>query len=364
MSEPSPNLHTVFATLADEGLIEADWPTRVAAVVATETAAQPWFIRVITGLGAWIASLMLFAAVAISGLATTWIFLLLGLLLIVGSVKFHRVSEHDLARQFALATSLTGQLSFIWGVFSLTKSIEMSMLTLAGLQVVLIIMFHDLIHCFLSVLFATGAVFMLLYHWEIRSLLPVLAVGLAGAFTWLQLNEATYNRRAEGKRIRSVAYGLLGASLGTVMLSTVYILPELISSDFTFYPHPWVSTVGFGVILLYLWHHLIIQPAGLSASRAWLIYLFMVFMIAASWPAPGVILSLVIILLGFGHAHRVLIGIGLAFFTVFVGAYFYGMEVTLLTKSMTLILTGVAILALRQVIAKVLPKDNGQVDHA
>jgi uncharacterized membrane protein len=238
------------------------------------------------------------------------------------------------------------------------------MLTLIVIQVLLIFVFHDQVHRFLSVLFALCAVVTLIYKWEIQELLPVLATALACAFTLLELNQASYTGYSAGKLIRPVAYGSLGASLGIVMLSTVYLLPELALRDFAFYPHPWVSTLGFGAILLYLWHRLVIRAAAISAYRALLIHLFAVVVIVASLPAPGVVISLATILLGFAHANRLLTASGLAFFAAFIGAYFYGIEITLLAKSTTLALTGIVILIMRQVVAKALQHDERSLRHA
>ena len=63
-------------------------------------------------------------------------------------------------------------------------------------------------------------------------------------------------------------------------------------------------------------------------------------------------LALIIVTLGAASRHKSFIGAGIVFFAVFLATYFYGIEVTLRTKSMTLVATGAAILLARWLILK------------
>jgi uncharacterized membrane protein len=49
-------------------------------------------------------------------------------------------------------------------------------------------------------------------------------------------------------------------------------------------------------------------------------------------------------------ADRVLLGVAIGFFAIFLAAFFYGIEITLLMKSMVLIATGAVLLAGRTVL--------------
>jgi uncharacterized membrane protein len=139
-----------------------------------------------------------------------------------------------------------------------------------------------------------------------------------------------------------------------LLLSTVYILPELGTVDPKIYPEPWISTVLFGVMLLYVSAKVAGSLAG-SMSRAsrQTLGILMVIVIATSWFAPGLVLALIIVMLGAASGHKSFIAAGIAFFAVFLATYFYGIEVTLKTKSMTLVATGVTILLARWLILKV-----------
>lgn len=54
-----------------------------------------------------------------------------------------------------------------------------------------------------------------------------------------------------------------------------------------------------------------------------------------------------VVLLGTATGNRSFIGAGIAFLVVFVTAFFYGIEMTMLEKSITLVATGAAVLFAR-----------------
>jgi hypothetical protein len=57
------------------------------------------------------------------------------------------------------------------------------------------------------------------------------------------------------------------------------------------------------------------------------------------------------------HAGRItFIGAGIGIFALFLAAFFYGIEVSLLTKSYTLAATGLALLGFRRLFLRVVPQ--------
>jgi uncharacterized membrane protein len=59
----------------------------------------------------------------------------------------------------------------------------------------------------------------------------------------------------------------------------------------------------------------------------------------------GAEIALLVMLLGAGQGNRVMTGTGIGFLVVFAGAYFYGVDISLLMKSPTLLATGLVMLA-------------------
>jgi uncharacterized membrane protein len=84
------------------------------------------------------------------------------------------------------------------------------------------------------------------------------------------------------------------------------------------------------------------------------VYGLMIAVIACAWGAPGLLLALTVVLLGAAAGNRSFVGAGIVFLAVFVGAYFYGIETTLLTKAAALTASGAVVLLARWLLLKVL----------
>jgi uncharacterized membrane protein len=114
-----------------------------------------------------------------------------------------------------------------------------------------------------------------------------------------------------------------------------------------------------GAMLIYVlskaWADLL---AGMPVARLYSIVAIVVLIIAASWLAPGLVLSLIVIVLGSHTGHRSMIGAGIAFFAVFLATYFYGIQVSMLEKSITLVSSGVAVLFARWFLLRLIPGET------
>jgi len=76
-------------------------------------------------------------------------------------------------------------------------------------------------------------------------------------------------------------------------------------------------------------------------------YVATTLVVAAAWPAPGMILSLLVIVVASAHGLAVYRNAGIGFLAVFTVAFFYGIDVGMLVKSASLIATGIVVLACR-----------------
>ena len=145
------------------------------------------------------------------------------------------------------------------------------------------------------------------------------------------------------------------SAFGCLLLSAVYIMPEL-GLKYAFYPRPWISTVLFGALFVYIamdtWPQQFGRERKIAAAVA---YGLMLFVIAAAWAVPGLLLALIVVMLGAASGNRVFVGAGIAFLVIFLGAYFYGLQVTMPVKSATLVATGAVTLVARWLILHVMP---------
>ena len=77
------------------------------------------------------------------------------------------------------------------------------------------------------------------------------------------------------------------------------------------------------------------------------------------------LVGLIVITLGAASGNRVFTGAGIAFLALFIAAYFYGVELSMLTKSITLVSTGATVLLARWLLLKFAKgQGEGESDHA
>jgi len=353
MSSRVASLESVIEGVTAEGLVPAEASAGAEALVQRLGEVQPWYVRTMVGGGAWLASLLLIGFFSAFGLAFGGT-LVLGLILMVAAVWLRRrprLGANDFVVQCTLATSLAGQALFTWGLAeSLDGELKLVCFIVIGLSASLFLVFPDHVHRVLMVLFGAAALTLLVYLYELNGAVPVLGPLFAGAVVLLYRRRAALVARGAGRFVRPLANGLALSAFGCLLLSTIYLLPDL-GVDFSFYPRPWISTLLLGGLFLYLgsttWPPLL-EGRGRGATLA--VHALMLVLIAASWSAPGLLLALTVVLLGAAAGHRSLVGAGIGFLVVFVAAYFYGIEVTMLQKSAALVGSGLATLVARQVL--------------
>lgn len=358
MNGRAVSLETVVEGLRADGLLAAEREGQASALIERLRAVQPWYIRTMVGCGAWLASLLLIGSVGGLGLALGGSSVI-GLILLAGAIWLRRrpdTGANDFVIQCTLATSLAGQALLGWGVAEMLPgdTLKSACLMVAIMSTVLFFVFPDRIHRVLMVLFAIAAVIVLLYIYALNAVVPVLGPLLAAALVWLYLHHAALTAGKHGNLVRPLENGLILSAFGCLLVSTLYVLPELGLND-RFYPRPWISTLLLGALFLYVGGRT--WPARYqhsSHAAVPMVYALMLIVIAAAWFMPGLLLALVVLMLGASAGHRTFVGAGIAFLTVFIGTYFYGIEVSMLTKSVTLVGTGTAILLARWMLLNVL----------
>ena len=357
MNSAVRSLGDVVAALRDEGLVDVA-EIDVEAAIGRMAGIQPWYVRTMVGFGAWLASLLLIGFVGSIGFTFEWGFAFFGLGFMAGAVLLRRQASGDFPVQAALAASLAGQALFVFGVMQASEwdKPEFAFGMIIAINAVLFVIFPDRIHRVLSALLASGSLTVLFYLWELNALVPLLGPLVALALVLVMQNRARLVGAGAGSFVRPLQSGFMLSAFGCLMLSTVYVLPEL-GGSYEYYPHPWVSTMLLGALLLYVgrtsWADWL-EGAPLQTQAT--LFGLLVVVIGCAWLAPGLLLALIVILLGASSGQRSVIGAGLGFLVIFLAAYFYGIQITMLQKSATLVATGIVILSARWIILRILPE--------
>ncbi|MBT8122303.1 MAG: DUF4401 domain-containing protein [Gammaproteobacteria bacterium] len=354
MSPSQATLRRIFDRLHDEGLTGEREAGAASDYLESRSFIAPWYIRTMVGFGAWLASLLLIGFIAGFSIAMEGGYAIIGILFITGAVFFRHQSNSDFVVQSSLAVSLAGQALFAWGFTDVTgNEVKGFLAAVASMSLLLFFILPDRIHRVLMVLFFTGSLIGLTYAWDWNALVPLYGPVFAALLVYLYQQRGVLLASRFGKLVQPLVNGLLLSAFGALLLSTIYVLPEL-GDELNYYPRPWISTIGLGVLFLYMgslvWPELV-SDAGKPAMV--LLYALMLAVIAGAWNAPGLLLAMIVVMLGASAGHRTFIGAGIAFLAVFIAAYFYGIEMTMLTKSITLVATGSVVLLARWLILKV-----------
>jgi uncharacterized membrane protein len=348
-----PSLRDVLSQLQEEGALPVDAQAQARAALATRPEAStgmPWFVRVLIGFGAWLASLFLLAFIAIGvTLAKEMGAIILGLLLTGAAALVRRSGNNVFLTQLALSTGLAGQALFIGGVWSLSDSEATAALATFLLQGVLLVVYPDAIQRFLSTLFASLALIILLRLEAAGVLVDMTLVGLTLLAHLLLLQQGRLQAGSWGERVTPAAFGLVTALFSVLLLRTWFqgFYGNLFRRGTTELP-PGVLTLGLAVVTLYsAWRVLeeteveVGDTAGVTALAA------LALLAALTLRTPGVIAAAGVLMLGFHRRSVVLLGMAVLFILTFGVSYYYDLHLTLLAKSLALLGSGLVLLGLR-----------------
>ncbi|MDR2016337.1 MAG: DUF4401 domain-containing protein, partial [Burkholderiales bacterium] len=119
----------------------------------------------------------------------------------------------------------------------------------------------------------------------------------------------------------------------------------------------WLPQVFLIIVWLGIVYTLLKQvtPRALSFENTG-VWLLAFLLAAGTWPVPLALFALAVFFLGFSQRDKLLEGIGVVQLLWAVGYYYYALETTLLLKSLTLSVLGMALLLLYAVSRHLLPE--------
>ena len=319
---------------------------------------NPWYVKALLALSAWVASLFLLVAVgaAFADLFDSRLALTIsGLLLLAAAVLLLTRWRNDFNDNFGLALSLAGQVLL---VFAINKNLEPDMALYwwavcvfqSGLLVLPHFVHRLVVAAFGGVAFALALIASGLAHFA-GSLLIVLL-----AFVWL----------AEFSSLRHMRLcQALGFGWAIALLCVQYIrrwqLAEfedvfgVQGSGWAWLAEALTIAVLVKLILVVVRQsHVIVRPGQWA-----FIAVFIVCLSAASWYAYGLLQAVILLLLAFYGRNRVLFGLACVSLLLALSSYYYLLDTTLLIKSMTLLLLGILLLGARALFCYLWPNTKG-----
>jgi Domain of unknown function (DUF4401) len=346
MTTAQPNVEQVFNTLQHEEQVAADWRDAVLPALTAEAEESPWYIRSMIAFGAWVASLFLMAF--IGGIGAIFFsnesgLIVIALLTLAGVTLLRRRSSVEFVQHLLLAFSLGAQILLAFGLAVTFRNASIVMLCLICIQGALILYYPDRLLQFLTVMAIVAELVFLIFDAKHYLYLHGLIVLLAVSAVWLAQIESRVYTGSWASLHAPIYHAVLLSLLGVMLLSTVYVIPDW--HHILYFPKSWIATLTMGVVLLYMVQRLLRRSTyPVRQAIQLFVYAGTLGFILLSWRAPGLVTALLVMLLGFHYANRFVIGMAIAFFGIFLTAFFYGIEVSLLHKSYTLMGTGALLL--------------------
>jgi uncharacterized membrane protein len=343
----SVDARSLWAQLTQAGLVHGEAPTET-------TTITPWYVRAMLGIGGWIGAMFLlgfvgagFAFVMKSAASALFVG---ALLCAAATVMFRGRPNGDFAGQFALAVSMAGQVLIGVGLAQLLPSrIAVIALLMALLQMGLFLLVPNFLHRVLSAISGTAALVMALGNWGLH---PYTQAIVFAAFGWVWLNEFSYPGRST--QMRAIGYGLVLLLIADLVMESVAGMGRSLWLDRAGEPllgaalAPWISAALIGATIVWVvWKLLIREGFALTKEPGLAAIGGAVLVALVSVKAPGIGVTLVILLIGYANGNRVLAGLGIFSLLAYLSHYYYMLQITLLEKSALLVFTGIVLITAR-----------------
>ena len=376
MSNDMNNQHSdnVLLQLQQLGLIDGNvidartGETRAKATIANHHSQNdtPWFIQILFGLSGIVASLFLIAFLSlllfgIDGFDSVIALLITGLVLsAAGFVLFRNKQSRDntFISSLALAISSAGQAYIAFALFdnNLSHPIDIWLFLLG--QAVMTVIMPNRIYRLLGSIMTLGLTVYLLNYYH----LPELSLGLLALIT-IGSNLSRYSllQRIPSKW-RADAFDIIKAigyaSALMLLCVSVYFIAAEYGNSFDGYSTPFSYNYYLAQGLLTLASlyaaYLILKRYTVKpfSSANIMIYCAVIVLGVLSIYVSGLLATSLIIVIAIANSQRVLLGLGITALVSYIFWYYYQLDTSLLVKSISMLVIGIALLLTRWLLIK------------
>ncbi|MCF6300766.1 MAG: GDYXXLXY domain-containing protein [Proteobacteria bacterium] len=353
----------LWLSLKEKNLVKGEMPK----LNSEATFDSIWYIRLMQGIAGWIAALFMLGFLAmILDLALfrannpTSILTVALLCNISAYFLFLKLQKNEFMTQLALVVSLAGQLLFAWGLFdSLSNNGTNALFALFVYQMVLAFVMPNFIHRLLSTWFSMFALFWAMGEIELFYLAKVM---MAVAFVGLWMNERSWGG-VRNKLFEPIGYGLAIAlmQINTHVFTGVHIFSNKASSntDWWYLYSPWLATLILAGLFVYVVYRFLLEnKIALNSRAAQLSAIGAVVLMLSGTPVVGAGSAILVLLVGFSRQRKALIALGVLALISFISWYYYNLSISLLYKSLILLVAGLLMLLGRVLSQKLLEGEN------
>jgi len=314
---------------------------------------SPWYFSVLNFIGAFFAMLFFLGFLGLAHiLDSQTAMLIIGAILLVYAALRSRARLFEFERQLVTVAALSGAILIFTGIPNRFRFFRGP----------------DNTHLYITVTYLTVCWMAIRNHvWRLASCVAILLclafliaqsrnyivasffLGLVTLGTIALWKFEVLLRVQFGKRVqRSLAIGftvfLLVNYLVTIGRMTSFLMFGR-TSLYVFFPYGWESAITFllGSGLL-AYEYFLPRKKKVPLAQQIAVGIAVAFAAIAGYWIPGVVLGLTLAVLGWKNSNRALIGLAIVFMAVYISYYYYFLGISLLTKSIYLMATGVVCL--------------------
>jgi uncharacterized membrane protein len=335
-SQPETPESSPAITAPERLAADLEIPLEDAVAAYSPPTEMPWYVQLLIGTGAWIASLFVMAFFLVWFTQADFLLVGYGITLYLASLKLRERSESVFMRQSLMSLHLAGQLVTVFALADLLDSNE-AFPGLVGMLLTLISVwkFKDRLGRFLF-----GAGFVGCGLWTASALLDELGASLwlllvAGALAWTGLRHGKFLSTSH-KTLFLPAYRGACAAFLTCSLFPIF---DKIDLELRM-----LLAIGFAATTVW---------AAWRLNQPPIAVLGLLIFGALTNAVPTIMAAVLVYILGFFTRQKLIQALAIMTLLGSGSFFYYDLDLTLLMKSVTLLLSGSCLLGLRMTIRQV-----------
>ena len=342
MSKDVPSIRELLSHLKMEGLIAPQDLKGISDHFGKPgvKAKDPLYIRMLSGIGAWVAAFFLMRCLTLAQvLETRMATTMFGVVFLAGGIGITRASKTTFFDQLSLALVFAGNALVVLGVaaaFRRAPEISSIVITHAIVCVAVSVLFSNSIYRFV----APTALAALLTGWIIYEKVFFLMHFLIAAETLFAGTLLLSKKRDES--LTPLVYSAAAMLPATLLFMN---LTQISATGIDFHIPLWPSSIVLAAGLIYLYFHL---AGGWKLFREPLLILAVFSTILLGvFTTPGILVAIGLLIVGYSFDDHILTGFSYLFLICFLVVFYYALDVDLAHKSWVIAGSGVLLLIVR-----------------
>ncbi|WP_288726559.1 DUF4401 domain-containing protein [uncultured Psychrobacter sp.] len=358
-----------FLLLQQQGLIDAQNVNHELLSSAQSEARSPWFISLFFGMSGILASLFFIGFLTLlldnTGLldSTLAVFIIGGILSVIGGFLFYnaRIRHSPFWNSLAFAITLAGQGYIAYALLASEIAEPLNIMLLLLVQLLMTVAIPNFIYRLLSATLALSCLFYLLNYYHLSEIsLGLLA--LITSVTHLQRYTLAAFIPTKWRMNALEIMSAMGYASAYVLLSvSVYFIAAEYGNSFDSldrygeaFSYNYYLAQGLLTLASLYAAYLILKryQVKLRSTAGLLISAAIVLLGIMSIYVSGLLATSLIIIIATANSQRVLLGLGVIASVGYIFWYYYQLDTSLLVKSASMLVIGIALLLLRWLLIK------------